>query len=432
MIDPTSFSRLRVSSWRQFADIDLDLSSRLTVLTGENGTGKTTLLSALGAHFDWYSSLVGTPYRNAAGRLSYRAGTGRTTKYQDPQFEANYVYSKIGSLSYANGERTEVRVPESDLTEFSVEFSDRQNVPGIFLDSHRSVSGYQAVQMVPAHFSTATEIMANFINELNNRRRGWNTSQSKTPMLLMKEALIASAIYGEGNSSVASDPEAAAVWGGFQAVLMSLFPRSVGFQRLRVEAPEIVIQTANGDFAIEAISGGLSAIFELAWQIFLRSRETDVFTVCFDEPENHLHPSLQKALLPSLLEAFPRVQFVVATHSPFVVTSSEDARVYVLARSEGGVEAEELELRNQPVSAERTLRDVLGVGSTQPLWVERRFDAVLSRFSNHPPSPEMIRQLRAAMDEAGIAATFADALSLMPDSSDDRPEDGDRLQEPSA
>ncbi|WP_419836937.1 AAA family ATPase [Streptomyces brasiliscabiei] len=58
--------------------------------------------------------------------------------------------------------------------------------------------------------------------------------------------------------------------------------------------------------------------------------------MCFDEPENHLHPSMQRTLVPTLLAAFPNVRFIVATHSPFVVTSTREAYVYALRRTESG------------------------------------------------------------------------------------------------
>ena len=60
-----------------------------------------------------------------------------------------------------------------------------------------------------------------------------------------------------------------------------------------------------------------------------------------DEPENHLHPSLQRSVIPGLLDAYPQAQFVVATHNPFVVTSVRDSNVVVLGFVDGLVEIHE-------------------------------------------------------------------------------------------
>jgi predicted ATP-binding protein involved in virulence len=48
-----------------------------------------------------------------------------------------------------------------------------------------------------------------------------------------------------------------------------------------------------------------------------------------DEAENHLHPKWQKTFLNSILEIFPNLQIIVTTHSPFIVSSVPNARIYV-------------------------------------------------------------------------------------------------------
>jgi predicted ATPase len=48
-----------------------------------------------------------------------------------------------------------------------------------------------------------------------------------------------------------------------------------------------------------------------------------------DEAENHLHPVWQKKFLPGIREIFPNLQIIAATHSPFILASVPDARVYV-------------------------------------------------------------------------------------------------------
>jgi len=48
-----------------------------------------------------------------------------------------------------------------------------------------------------------------------------------------------------------------------------------------------------------------------------------------DEAENHLHPKWQKVFVSNILRFFPRIQIIVTTHSPFIVSSVENSRVYV-------------------------------------------------------------------------------------------------------
>jgi len=50
--------------------------------------------------------------------------------------------------------------------------------------------------------------------------------------------------------------------------------------------------------------------------------------VLIDEPETHLHLEIQYEVLPLLTELFPKLQFIVATHSPAVISSLENAHIF--------------------------------------------------------------------------------------------------------
>lgn len=54
--------------------------------------------------------------------------------------------------------------------------------------------------------------------------------------------------------------------------------------------------------------------------------------VLIDELETHLHIELQKKIFPFLTEFFPNVQFIVTTHSPYILNSISNARAYDLEK----------------------------------------------------------------------------------------------------
>jgi len=56
-------------------------------------------------------------------------------------------------------------------------------------------------------------------------------------------------------------------------------------------------------------------------------------TVVIDEIDEHLHPELQVRILKALHNTFPKIQFIVSTHAPLVMSSvetNEDNVVYKL------------------------------------------------------------------------------------------------------
>lgn len=53
-----------------------------------------------------------------------------------------------------------------------------------------------------------------------------------------------------------------------------------------------------------------------------------------DEIDLHLHPQWQRGLIKSLSTIFPKTQFIVTTHSPFIIQSMENVNLYSLHRVE--------------------------------------------------------------------------------------------------
>ena len=70
--------------------------------------------------------------------------------------------------------------------------------------------------------------------------------------------------------------------------------------------------------------------FEVSRQAKSNSTHLPMGVAIIDEVENHLHLRLQETILPFLTSAFPTVQFIVATHSPAVVSSVPGAVVFDL------------------------------------------------------------------------------------------------------
>jgi hypothetical protein len=87
-----------------------------------------------------------------------------------------------------------------------------------------------------------------------------------------------------------------------------------------------------------------------------------------DEVDIYLHPRWQRILLPAIRRALPNVQIIASSHSPFVISSCEGARVHVLSLDEHGV-AHAAPPQDAPFgeSVTATLKDIFGV--------ESRFDA---------------------------------------------------------
>jgi predicted ATP-binding protein involved in virulence len=61
--------------------------------------------------------------------------------------------------------------------------------------------------------------------------------------------------------------------------------------------------------------------------------------VLIDEVDMHLHPEWQQVVLQSLTTAFPKVQFIVTTHSPQVLSTVRRESIRVIHKTDAGYEA---------------------------------------------------------------------------------------------
>lgn len=97
-------------------------------------------------------------------------------------------------------------------------------------------------------------------------------------------------------------------------------------------------------YSFNELSDGYSSVIEIMSGIMLRMERNWLLKgslneynlegiVLIDELETHLHIELQRKILPFLVSAFPRVQFVVSTHSPYILTSVPNATIYDLEKN---------------------------------------------------------------------------------------------------
>lgn len=97
-----------------------------------------------------------------------------------------------------------------------------------------------------------------------------------------------------------------------------------------------IIEPNKDPYDLTTLSSGFSSILSIVTELILRmeGQRTDIYDiegiVIIDEIEAHLHVSLQKKIFKFLTDFFPNVQFIISTHSPFVLNSVSNAVIYDL------------------------------------------------------------------------------------------------------
>ena len=104
-----------------------------------------------------------------------------------------------------------------------------------------------------------------------------------------------------------------------------------------------IIEEGRKPFGFDQLSDGYSAAIQIVADLILRMEQKwlkkgNLSTydtegiVLIDELETHLHIALQKKILPFLTTFFPKIQFIVTTHSPYILNSIEECVIYDLEK----------------------------------------------------------------------------------------------------
>lgn len=398
------FKKVTICQWRQFENIEIEIDDVVTIITGANGAGKTTILGILNQHFGWSPSLISTPLIGKKGVREFFSGIWDKFINESNSFSSFSSSVNIGSITYGNGQVTKIMVPTQTEMIYHIQFENQQSIDGMYVPSHRPVFNYKEVTSIPTTVKKTEDYFDQYNTNIKDKFNNPHYyGENISPSFILKETLISLATFGYGNAHVVANMEYANLFEEFQKILEKLLPQSLGFQKLEIRIPEVVLITKSGDFSLDAVSGGVASLIGLAWQIFIFSKNKSRYVITLDEPENHLHPSMQRELMPNLVKSFPNAQFIVATHSPFIVGSLKESKVYALAYNENNrVYSRSLDMIDKSGNASKILREVLGVPVTLPIWVENKLESIISKYSMIPVSETLFEQMRQELVVNGL------------------------------
>jgi predicted ATP-binding protein involved in virulence len=272
------------------------------IITGRNGSGKTSILKAIQEEIGLIKTHGNNLFMFRKGRKDAETAHAINPS-ADTQARINGYSSFTDpnvSLSFSDG--FEFRGPDEVCIFFSANRALAANIPSSI-----------TIPSIPIHASDTPSVNILILQHLVN----------------LKAQRAFASDDGDAQSVKFIDN-----WlNSFQAALQKVFESPKLELQFNRKELNFTIVDEDKRYTFNELSSGQSAILSIYAELLLRIEANSNGSkqisgvILIDEPENHLHASLQKRILNFLVEAFPQFQFIVTTHSPFIVSSLQNTKI---------------------------------------------------------------------------------------------------------
>ena len=308
--------KIHIGQVRHLKDVDIPICEdkcRHLILTGRNGSGKTSLLMTIEEYLD---ALCQEP-------------DNVTFDKHWLDFTYPHLFEKYPDYFVNRGRYGIIKL------EFNI---SHQQMNEQYNERYKKTN----VQFVAAFFSDDRKFLSSQPKmiekvELKEKYAIWEKPRELFVKYLLDMKMT------EALSKNNSHPDKALLIGEWFDKLEKLLQRLFSDNELKLifdeDTFEFKIKEPGGKlFDFNTMSAGYAAAFDIIVDLMMRMEKNSNRSfrydmpgiVLIDEIETHLHLELQKLILPMLTKLFPNIQFVVTTHSPFVLNSIEKATVYDL------------------------------------------------------------------------------------------------------
>lgn len=317
----TFLNRIEIKHVRHLRDISIPLATeqrKHLILTGKNGSGKTSVLEALKENLEY---LVSSDFRfrseieqiiKSSDDQIRQKETNDAKKRQNESTKRSLLFWKNKLLNWTDGV-----VAQCDYMTLREKYNE-----GNFI-----IAYYKATRFSKVETSNTIEHI-----ELQDRYQIQDTPGTKLVKYMV--GLKATQAFAAQKKDTKRVEEIENWFRRFEGVLKSVFEDPSLTLDFDIENFRFsIIQKNRNPFDFNTLSSGYAAVFDIINDLIMRAEKKGdniEGVVLIDEIETHLHLELQKKILPLLVQMYPRIQFIVSTHSPFILSSIDNAVIFDL------------------------------------------------------------------------------------------------------
>lgn len=304
----------------------ISLKGKSLVITGGNGSGKTRLLSLIHKHISLFM--------NNPEHLSEKYHLNNITSLRE---QIKQYPKGTDSYNYLRAEIDKLKNHLDDIKSVNIVLSDRKKKILLskktksllrFYPADRKSSISEPNSALPLNTLIEQEYDKPFDSNAGEQFENYLVSYKilQSHLIAIKKDYFGAAKIQEWFDKIESD---------FQNLFEDTelkFEFEMNEQRFYFNQPD------REKYTLQSLSAGYSAIMSIYADLIMKVQFQEIDpedlrgVIFIDEIDAHLHVTIQKKILSFLKNSFPSIQFIVTTHSPFVIMSVDDAILYDLSK----------------------------------------------------------------------------------------------------
>jgi predicted ATP-binding protein involved in virulence len=418
---------LYLNNYRAFEDFSIKFDEQLTVLVATNGKGKTAILDAIAIAFGTFVNATGLANGTAFHRADVRKFKARYTDSNEMEEKYPLTLEVHGSIdSYNIKWKREFKKPNGATTTKDtkplIQYGEKLrnsvvhggNVDLPLISYYGTGRLWAQKRASKNKKNNETSRLSGYIDCLDafssyKAFKSWYEYICKSELEIKIEAMEKQSINLSANEF--TDTREA-----LQEAVNDVIFKNSGWKDIayRQTAKAIIMDHSEyGELLVTKLSDGIRSMIGLVADIAYRAiklnphlknapKETSGI-ILIDEIDMHLHPKWQQTVLTDMMKAFPKMQFIVTTHSPQVLSTVrkeqirilDDNRVVTPSSSSLGEDSSVL------------LADIMDVSSLPPLEIVEKRKEYQRIVEDREYNTDYARILRRELvNNYGEASTF--------------------------
>ncbi|MDO4486316.1 MAG: AAA family ATPase [Bacillota bacterium] len=318
-------SNIKIEKVRHLRNIDITLSkeeAKHLIFTGKNGSGKTSVLDALSYYLDLLT------ISNRADKTQTRLQVYKSSleRFRHHDVGNSLIAEEKNLTRYGNNQK----IIKSGI---SVEFNEPADIIRYCFEEGQFILAYYKADRIfeadiPEH-----------VEKVNLKEKYSINEEPRQVFVKYLLDLKVTEVFSRSNGNIQKAESINKWFIKFQELLRRIFDDESLELIFEEDAFQFYIKEKNREiFDFNTLSSGFAAVLDIVLDIIVRMEKATNKSfdfnipgiVLIDEIETHLHLELQRNILELLTSVFPNIQFIVSTHSPFILNSLDNVVIYDL------------------------------------------------------------------------------------------------------